>query len=177
MLRTAILLGVAALIGPVSAGAQGLAELARETEEKREESKEASPTYTGSDLRRGGTLSTGVDSVPASRTSAGADQPEGEGGDGEGQGDGGEEPEKTRAELRAEAQTAWREKLTAAEAEVTRLQAEVSQLEQALAATTGMYNEQREGRAQRLEQARGELSAAQQSVSALRTEGRRNGYR
>jgi len=177
MLRKALVLTIASLILPAVAGAQSLSDLARE-KDKEEKKKSSTPTYTATDLRRATPRSTGVDSVPANANKPAAegasDTEEGEGGEGSAEGS---DEKKTPAQERAEAQTAWQAKLTEAEAAVTKLQGEISQLEAGLAATTGMYTAEREGKSQRLEKARAELAAAQRNVASLRNEGRRNGYR
>ena len=85
---------------------------------------------------------------------------------------------KTEDELREEAQTAWREKLTQAQSDVTNWTAEVARLQTALNDTSGpLYGPGRAARVEALENAKRQLAAATTTVETLTEEGRRNRYR
>jgi len=85
---------------------------------------------------------------------------------------------KTEDELREEAQTAWREKLTQAQAEVANWTAEVTRQQSALNDNTGpMYGPGRAARIEALENAKRQLATATATVETLTEEGRRNRYR
>ncbi len=88
------------------------------------------------------------------------------------------EKPKTEDELRAEQETAWRDKLTQAQADVSTWSAEVNRLQGGMNDNTGpMYGPGRAARADALENAKRQLAAAQQSVESLQEEGRRNRFR
>jgi len=85
---------------------------------------------------------------------------------------------KTEDELREEAQTAWREKLTQAQSDVTNFTAEVARLQTALNDTSGpLYGPGRAARVEALENAKRQLATATATVETLTEEGRRNRYR
>lgn len=84
----------------------------------------------------------------------------------------------TEDEVFQAAQTAWREKLTAAQSEVTNWTGEVARIQGALNDNTGpMYGPGRAARIDSLENAKRQLAAAQTTVESLQEEGRRNRYR
>ena len=88
------------------------------------------------------------------------------------------EKPKTEDELRDEAQTAWREKLTQAQADVTNWTTEVARLQGGLNDNTGtLYGPGRAVRVEALENAKRQLAAATTTVESLQEEGRRNRYR
>ena len=145
----------------------------------KEKEKKKGKVYTEDDLRnpkRGGSYSqpaaTGDSSAPAAAT-------------GEKKPDGTASPAatatpkpKTEDELRAEAQAAWQEKLTQAQADVATWTAEASRLQAALSDTSlPPYGPARAARADALANAQRQLAAATSSVEALTEEGRRNRYR
>lgn len=85
---------------------------------------------------------------------------------------------KTEDELRAEGETAWREKLTQAQADVATWTAESSRLQAALSDTSlPPYGPARASRADALANAQRQLAAATSAVETLTEEGRRNRYR
>jgi hypothetical protein len=85
---------------------------------------------------------------------------------------------KTEDELRGEAETAWREKLTQAQADVATWTAEASRLQAALSDTSlPPYGPARASRADALANAQRQLAAATSTVETLTEEGRRNRYR
>jgi len=88
------------------------------------------------------------------------------------------EKPKTEDELRDEAQTTWREKLTQAQADVSNWTAEVARLQGGLNDNTGaLYGPGRAVRVEALENAKRQLAAATTTVESLQEEGRRNRYR
>lgn len=179
MLRHLILIAALALVWPAAASAQSLAELAKKTKKEKDE-KESSETITASELRRAGRSGRGNVSPPRSSTAAareegasGEDAAEG----GEAEGGEGQEEEKTPEQLREEARADWSQRLTEAEAEVSRLEGRVAELQQSLANPGVGSVEQRQKRVSDLETAQAELATARQNVTTLQTQGRRNGYR
>lgn len=173
MLRHLTLIAALALVWPAAASAQSLAELAKKTKEEKDE-KESSETITTRDLRRAGRSGRGNVSPPSSSTESTPAT-----GDEAGSSEGaeGEEEEKTPEQLREEARSDWSQRLTEAEAEVTRLEGRVAELQQSLTNPGVGTVEQRQRRAADLETAQAELAAARQNVTALQREGRQNGYR
>jgi hypothetical protein len=77
---------------------------------------------------------------------------------------------KTTEEVRAEAQTAWRERLKKKNEQVTALQAQITQLE-------GGFTYADAGAQARLKKAQADLATAQAELAALEDERRRNGWR
>jgi ElaB/YqjD/DUF883 family membrane-anchored ribosome-binding protein len=89
----------------------------------------------------------------------------------------GEKP-KTPEEERADQVAAWRERLTKAQADVSRLSGEVNSLQTSLSdSSAAQYSPARAKAQARLDAARGELAAAQASVESITEEGRRAGMR
>jgi len=75
-------------------------------------------------------------------------------------------------------QTAWREKLTAAQSDVTNWTGEVARMQSALNDNTvPMYGAGRQARVDALENAKRQLAAATTTLENLQEEGRRNRYR
>jgi hypothetical protein len=73
---------------------------------------------------------------------------------------------------------AWREKLTAAQSEVTNWTGEVARLQGALNDNTGpLYGPGRQARVEAVENAKRQLAAATTTLENLQEEGRRNRYR
>jgi hypothetical protein len=167
------LIAVLALAWPAAASAQSLAELAKKKDEKK---KGKDDTITARDLRRAGSSRRGNVSPPRSASSR-ADSDTGESGEGEGAEGGEAEQEQSPAELREEARADWSQRLTDAEAEVSRLVGRVAELEQSLANPGVGSVEQRQQRVAQLDTARSDLATARQNVTALQREGRQNGYR
>lgn len=171
--RSLVTVSVVALAAAV-AWPQSLAEIAaREKARQEKERKKAggpAKVITEDDLRgRGaGTYSqpaaTAATSAPTASPSPGASP--------------GAEKPKTEEELRAEAQKAWREKLTHFQGEVTRLSDLVNNLQAEVTDTRmALYGPGRTRQVGRLEEAQKSLAAARQQVADLEDEGRRNNYR
>jgi hypothetical protein len=149
----------------------------------KEKEKKKGKVYTEDDLRnpkRGGSYSqpaaTGDSSAPApgAATATGDKKP-----DGTASPAAGATPKpKTEDELKAEAETAWREKLTQAQADVATWTAETARLQAALSdSSLPPYGPARASRADALANAQRQLAAATSSVETLTEEGRRNRYR
>jgi ElaB/YqjD/DUF883 family membrane-anchored ribosome-binding protein len=172
-----------------AASAQSLGEVAARTQKEREGKAKPAKVLTESDLR-GRPSSAGSVSQPGSGNpgaepvaspSPGAEGKTADGKTADGKtADGKTEATKpkTPEEERAEQVAAWREKLTKAQADVTRLSGEVSELQSTLAnVSAAQYSPARSKAQSRLDAARGELAAAQASVESLQEEGRRAGMR
>jgi hypothetical protein len=144
----------------------------------KEKDKKKGKPYTEEDLRspkKGGSYSqpaaTGGAPAATASPAAGAKTPEA------GASPAAEKP-KTEDELRGEAEVAWREKLTRAQADVATWTAEVNKFQASLSDnTTPMYGPGRAARAEALENAKRQLAAATSAVENLTEEGRRNRYR
>lgn len=162
-------LAVAALAAP--SPAQSLAEVAARTKKKEDKTAKPAKVYTESDLRGGGGAGSmsqmeGPGAVAASPAPGGAAAAPAAG-----------EKAKSPDEERAEKQAAWRERLQAAEADVTRLTDEVNRVQIALNDLTGpLYGGNRAGLHTRYEDAKRQLGVAQQTVIDLQEEGRRARY-
>jgi len=180
VLRHLILIAALALAWPAAAGAQSLAELAKKTKKEKDE-KASSDTITSRDLRSArsgrGNVSPPRSSSAAAQDANDSGEDGAEGGDAEGGGEGEGEEEKTPEQLREEARAGWSQRLTEAEAEVSRLEGRVTELQQSLANPGVGTVEQRQQRAGELESTQAELAAARQNVTVLQREGRQNGYR
>jgi hypothetical protein len=187
-MRTFFAVGVVAALawGTVPAGADAparqpsLGEIAA-----REKDKKKGKPITEDDLRqrrRGGTVSQpdaqGGSATAASPAPGAAGDKKPAAGTAASPGPAAAEKPKTEDELRDEAQTAWREKLTQAQADVTNWTAEVARLQGGLNDNTGtLYGPGRAVRVEALENAKRQLAAATTTVESLQEEGRRNRYR
>lgn len=161
----------ALLLSAAPTSAQSLSELAAKERERRAKAKAgASKTYTESDLGKGAPIAPPeVATDPkAAGTPAAADAAKTDPA----------KKEKTEDEQKAERETAWREKVTKATAEVTRLQARADLLQTALNdLSQNLYGSTRQAQAAELEQVQGQLQTARKSLEDLQEEGRRNSYR
>jgi hypothetical protein len=167
-------LAVVLLAGSV-ARAQSLGELAAKEKERREQERQknggATKVITEDDLRGGGK---GTFSNAAGTTGAAGEAAKDAPADGS-------KPaakEKTDDEIKAEQQAAWRKRLDDANAQVVTLTTRVNELQTALNDMTGnLYSTGRTNALSDLEKAKAELAAAQQSITDLEEEGRRNRFR
>jgi len=147
----------------------------------REKEKKKGKVYTEDDLRnprRGGSYSQpaaeGGGTGAGTTAAAGEKKPEGTASPAAGA----TPKPKTEDEVRAEAETAWREKLTQAQADVATWTSEITRLQNALSdQSMPMYGPGRAARADALENAKRQLAAANSAVETLTEEGRRNRYR
>jgi hypothetical protein len=183
-MRTLFAVGVVAALvwGPVPAGADAPRQPSLGEIAAREKDKKKGKPITEDDLRqrrRGGTVSqpnAQGDSATAASPAPGAAGEKKAGADTAATA--AVEKPKTEDELREEAQTAWREKLTQAQADVTNWTAEVARLQGGINDNTGtLYGPGRAVRVEALENAKRQLAAATTTVESLQEEGRRNRYR
>jgi len=145
----------------------------------REKNKKKGKPITEEDLRNrrtGGTVSQpsgaagGATTTPASPAPGAADKPAA--------GAAAAAKPPTEEELFETAQTAWREKLTAAQSDVTNWTGEVARLQAALNDNTvPLYGAGRQARVDAVENAKRQLAAATTTLENLQEEGRRNRYR
>lgn len=164
----AALLAAAFLAFPLAVSAQSLGEAA---EKAKKERKGKTKVITESELRRAGTSESPVSSTDTTEAADGKETAKAGT-------TAAPAKEKTDDELRAEAETKWRERLQKAQDEVTRLTSEASQLQTALNdISQNLYGATRTGMLARLDSVNKDLAAAQQSVSDLQEEGRRSRYR
>jgi hypothetical protein len=145
----------------------------------REKNKKKGKPITEEDLRnrrRGGTVSQ-PSGAGGSATATPASPAPGAAADKAGAAGAAEKP-PTEEEAFAEGQTAWREKLTAAQSDVTNWTGEVTRMQAALNDNTvPMYGAGRQARVDALENAKRQLAAATTTLENLQEEGRRNRYR
>lgn len=180
-MRALTLSSLAALVAagllslPADTSAQSLAEIAAKQKEKKK--GKSTRVFTEEDLKKGPTR--GFTSGDPSEPTGGGESPASTGrAASAAEGAGAQAPQKSEDELRAERQTAWREKLQKARDNVTQLTAEVSRLEAALNdLTVPAYGATRTTRVEAHQKAKQQLAAAQQAILDLEEEGRRNGYR
>jgi hypothetical protein len=164
----ALMAGV--LLLPQIAPAQSLGDVANADKERRKKQKPAK-VYTEEDLRNAKGKSANVLGGETASDAPAATAPAAAGTDAA-------KKEKTPDEIRADDQKAWREKITKAREEVTRLQREVDQLTAVLSdPNSPQYGAQRGQATQRLETAKANLATAQASLSGLEDQARRSGYR
>jgi hypothetical protein len=142
----------------------------------REKNKKKGKPITEDDLRNrraGGTVSQpsgagGSATAPAASPAPGAAETK----------EGAAEKPPTEDEAFEAAQKAWREKLTAAQSDVTNWTNEVARMQTALNDSTApMYGGGRAARVDALDNAKRQLAAATTTVENLQEEGRRNRYR
>jgi hypothetical protein len=168
LFRVVSLLAAGALASAGAAPAQSLADIAAKQKEKR---KGKTKVYTEEDLRRGGT--TGYSptevAVAADGEEAAAPAPAAAPG---------APAARSEEEQRADQSKIWRDKLQKSRENVTQLTAETNRLQTALNdLTQPVYGSTRAARIAALEKAKQQLAAAEQAVTDLEEEGRRNGYR
>ena len=170
-MRIAAIAVTLALIGPSYVWAESLGEVAAREREKKK-GKPAGKVITEQDLGKrhgkGGnynnpdeatalppdTTEPATGETPASAAAVDPNKPK----------------EKTTDELRAEAQTEWRKKRDAKNAEITQIQSQISQLESARTYADPTAQA-------RLQKLKDDLTTAQAALSGLEDERRRNGYR
>jgi hypothetical protein len=179
-MRTLFAVGVVAALawGTVPAGADAPRQPSLGEIAAREKDKKKGKPITEEDLRnrrRGGTVSQPNAEGGSATTASPAP---GAAGDKKPGATAAADKPKTDDEVREEAQTAWREKLTQAQSDVTNWTAEVARLQTALNDTSGpLYGPGRAARVEALENAKRQLAAATTTVETLTEEGRRNRYR
>jgi len=162
---------------PAAGSAQSLAEIAAKQKEKKK--GKSTRVFTEDDLKKGTARGfTSGDSSEPTGESGSQPSAEGTAAPAAAEGAGAQAPQKSEDELRAERQTAWREKIQKARDNVTQLTAEVGRLEAALSdLTVPVYGATRTTRVEAHQKAKQQLAAAQQAVADMEEEGRRAGYR
>jgi chromosome segregation ATPase len=168
----AALLAAALLTLPQVVSAQSLGEAAERAKRERERKGAKPKVITEQDLRAAGSRvqelpvsssETATEAAPAADGTATTAAPA---------------KEKTEDELRAEAETQWRNRLQKAREEISRFNAEANQLQASLNdLSQNIYGSNRAATITRLEEVRKQLAAAQQSVADLEEEGRRSRFR
>jgi hypothetical protein len=145
----------------------------------REKNKKKGKPITEDDLRnrrRGGTVSQPSGAAGSTAATPASPAP-GTAAEKAGAAGAAEKP-PTEEEAFAAGQTAWREKLTAAQSEVTNWTGEVARLQAALNDNTvPMYGAGRQARVDAVENAKRQLAAATTTLESLQEEGRRSRYR
>jgi hypothetical protein len=179
-MRTLFAVAVVASLGGVPAPARADAPPSLGEIAAREKNKKRGKPITEDDLRRrrtGGTVSQPSGAGGTATTTPTASPAPGSAGEKKDAAAAAEKP-KTEDELFQEAQTAWREKVTAAQADITNWTGEVARIQAAQNDNTGpLYGPGRAARAEALENAKRQLAAAQATLENLQEEGRRNRYR
>lgn len=163
-----------ALLLPMTCGAQSLAEAAAKEKERRK--GKSARTLTEDDLRRAGASR---QREGATTTTDGTVAPAAEGAapDAKAAKDGAPKA-KTADEVRADQEKAWRDRLTKANDDVTKLGGQVDTMQRALNdASQNLYGPGRASQVARLEDAQKQLAAAQKTVADLQEEGRRSSFR
>ena len=163
------------LLMPTWVAAQSLGELAQQEKDRRKNAKKTAKTFTEEDLKSAGGRTANVmdANTPAEAGTAdttGAAAPAGDAKPGA--------KEKTYDEKRTDAEKGWRDRLTKAREEVSRLQTQLDKM-QALANDQNalQFGTARADLLNRLEDTKKQLAAAQQSVATLEEEGRHSGWR
>ncbi|HYU42481.1 MAG TPA: hypothetical protein VEQ84_10045 [Vicinamibacteria bacterium] len=180
-MRTLFAVGVVAALawGTVPAGADAPRQPSLGEIAAREKDKKKGKPITEEDLRsrrKGGTVS--QPNADGGSATAASPAPGAAGDKKAGAATAAADKPKTEDEVREEAQTAWREKLTQAQSDVTNFTAEVARLQTALNDTSGpLYGPGRAARVEALENAKRQLATATTTVETLQEEGRRNRYR
>lgn len=168
----AVLITSCSLVLPGVASAQSLAEAAAKEKERRK--TRTGKVFTEEDARRAGAAR------PRDVTILdGAGAPDAEGKEGTPkEGAPKEGTEKPKEETRAAQEKAWRDRLTKANADVTRLTTQADGIQRSLNdLTQNVYGGTRTAQMARLEEAKKQLATAQQSVESITEEGRRSGFR
>jgi hypothetical protein len=167
-MRIAAVAVTLALIGPSYVWAESLGEVAAREREKKK-GKPAGKVITEQDLGKrhgkGGNYNN-----PDDATAAPPDTTEPATGETPATVDPNKPKEKTPDELRSEAQSDWRKRRDAKNAEITQLQTQISQLESARTYADPTAQT-------RLQKLKDDLTTAQGALSGLEDERRRNGYR
>jgi hypothetical protein len=160
---------LALFLAPQALSAQSLTEAAAKEKERRKVVKGAK-SFTEDDLARAGGAGASVNALPESTPEEAPK--EGQAAPAE------KKDEKTPDELKAEANAAWRKRLDAAQQNVRTQQELAGRIQNDLNDTSGgFYGARRTSLVAYLEETQKKLADAQQQVSALEDEGRKNAYR
>jgi len=143
---------------------------------KEKDKKKPAKVYTEDDLHNHGRAS-GSYSQPGAEATPSTGDKKAE-GDKKPTDKAGEKKEKTPDEERAEKQADWHKRLDQAQKDVATWQAEADRIQSVLNdSTQPQYGAGRAAKVEALETAKKNLAAANQTLSDLQEEGRRNGYR
>jgi hypothetical protein len=165
-----VALVAAVLLLPTATRAQSLAEAAAKEKERRK--AKVGHTFTEEDLRRAGATR------PRESAAAVPDAAPPEAAGGAKEGKEGAPKAKTPDEIRADQEKAWHERLAKANEDVTRLSGQIDTIQRGLNdLSQPLYGPARTTQLGRLEEAKSQLAAAQQSIADLQEEGRRSSYR
>jgi hypothetical protein len=177
ILAVAVVAGLAWVAAPAGADApRSLGDVAAKEKEKKK-----GKVFTEDDLRnpgrRAGTVSQPSGGGTPTTSATASPTPAGSPGTGAAAGAAAEKP-KTEEEERADREKDWRERLTKAQADVATWTSEVSRLQALVNDNSGvLYGPGRAARVDALENAKRQLTAANQAVESLQEEGRRNRFR
>ncbi len=169
--HAAALATLAFFLVPVALSAQqsSLADAAAKEKERRKTVKGAK-SFTEDDLRKAGAGAESTTEVATTSTEATGAK--------EGEATKPAKKEKSEDELKAEQSAAWRKKVEVAQNNVQVYQDQVNKLQLDLNdASGGFYSARRTTIMSTLEDTKKKLADAQQTLSDLEDEGRRNGYR
>ncbi len=174
-MRSWIAAGALALGGlmlvPALTSAQSLGDVANQDKERRKKDKPAK-VYTEDDLRNAKGKSANVLGDGASDAAA----PATDGSAAAAPADGAKK-EKTPDEVRADAQKAWHTNLDNARTALTKAQQNRDELKQVAGDPAQGYGAGRAAVLKRLDEAEAAVATAQDAITKLEEEGRRNGYR
>jgi len=167
--RTGAWISIFVFVVPALVAAQSLGDAAAKEKEKKKDTKPVK-VYTEDDLKRAGNGSSGAYSAPDGPAASTDPSPKPDAAKTGGA------PVKTDDEIKAEKQTAWKQKLDKAQADAAAVQKTIDDIQASLSANTSYYDPSRARAAADLDAAKAKLVTAQQSVSDLEDEGRRNGF-
>jgi hypothetical protein len=170
---------VAGLVGAVAPARADAPKTMGEAAAKEKDKKKPAKVYTEDDLRNHGRGSGSYSQPAAEATTPSADAAGKKAeGDKKPADKAGEKKEKTPDEERAEKQDDWHKRLDRAQKDVATWQAEADRIQSVLNDSTApQYCAGRAAKVEALETAKRNLVAANQTLSDLQEEGRRNGYR
>ena len=158
----------ATFVLPAFLAAQSLGDAAAKEKEKKKDAK--AKVYTEDDLKRAGSSGT-YSAPPGPDATASAAPKDGAAAKPEGAAKG-----KTDDELKADKQADWHKRLETAQQSVAQIQKAIDDLQASLAQSQSYYSPSRARAVSDLDEAKAKLEKAQQSVTDLEEEGRRNGF-
>jgi hypothetical protein len=164
----ATLVTVALFLVPSPSPGDSLAEAAKKEKERRKAAQKGK-SFTDDDLGRGGGGNVNITTTDA--------RPEGDAAAKPGEAAKSKDKPKTEDEIKAEQSEAWRKKMDTANKKVGVLQDTVNKIQLDLNDMSGgVYSSRRATLLTLLDDTKKQLADAQQSVTDLEAEGRRNGY-
>jgi hypothetical protein len=168
--RTIAWATAAALVMPAFLAAQSLGDAAAKEKEKKKDAK--AKVYTEDDLKRAG--SSGTYSAPTGPDATADAQPKAEGAAKDAKP--GDPKAKTDDEIRAEKQADWHKRLEKAQQDQATIQKAIDDIQASLGQNQSYYTPSRAKAVSDLDEAKAKLEKAQQAVTDLEEEGRRNGF-